>query len=91
MIVGWLFWIGVIGYLIWRKYTPEGQAVTQRHRMTKEAKLVVPSGVSCPTCHRDSVERVGLATRAISGARGGLIFSRRARAQFHCLSCDYYW
>lgn len=57
----------------------------------RQAKVRAPSGVTCPTCHSSSVERVTLGVRAVSGVAGGFLFSKKARAQFHCRNCNYYW
>lgn len=45
----------------------------------------------CPTCQSSNVKPLGLASRGVSGALGGLLFSRRARAHFTCKSCGYNW
>lgn len=60
----------------------------------KKTKNPAPSGgplVRCPTCTGTDVERVSIGTRAASGVLGGLIFARKARKQFHCRNCNYYW
>lgn len=66
------------------------QAKEDAKRAAKQQARLQP-GASCPTCHNSGVERVTLGTRAVSGVMGGLIFSKKARAQFHCLTCNYYW
>lgn len=48
--------------------------------------------LECPTCHHDGlVFRVRVGQRLVSGMAGGLVFSRRARAQFECRHCHYFW
>jgi hypothetical protein len=51
----------------------------------------VPAGVKCPTCSSGSVHRVTAGQRAMSGVAAGVLFSRRARAQFRCSNCGYFW
>lgn len=49
------------------------------------------STVECPSCHHFGARRVGMGERTSSGLIGGLLFSRKARAQFQCSRCDYLW
>lgn len=50
-----------------------------------------PAGVRCPACQSQQVVKVPLGRRVSSGVAGGLVFSRAARAQFQCQSCEYFF
>lgn len=47
--------------------------------------------VDCPSCHLHLARRVSSKERVASGLGGGLLFGRKARAQFQCLGCGYLW
>lgn len=57
----------------------------------REARTQAPTTASCLTCGGGDVERVRMGARVVSGVLGGLVFSKKARAQFHCRTCSYYW
>lgn len=48
-------------------------------------------GVRCPSCQGAEVRRVSGGERARSGIAGGLLFAKKARAQFACANCGYFW
>lgn len=82
--LGVLVVVGIVLLLCWVAGSPSSRDIAKQ-----QARLV--PNASCPTCRSTAVERVSLGTRAASGMLGGLIFSKKARAQFHCRSCNYYW
>lgn len=88
-----VFVLIVVVYLVWYFGTDAGKAKQQRETAKRDAKRQsrMVAKANCPTCRSSSVERVTIGTRAASGVMGGLIFSKKARAQFHCRSCNYYW
>jgi hypothetical protein len=67
------------------------QASEDRQTDVRVAKQRPAANVMCSTCQSKAVERVTLGTRAVSGIAGGILFSKKARAQFHCFTCGYYW
>lgn len=82
----------IFGGLWWLYATPGGEQVRGAyHGSVDAAEARKMQGVTCPTCHRTSVERVTAGQRITSGVAGGILFSKKARAQFHCRGCGNYW
>lgn len=61
----------------------------QRQRAQDEAQRMAL--IKCPTCQQAGARRVGIGQRAGSAVVGGLLLSRKARAQFQCNYCGYLW
>lgn len=78
----------------------ERKAQTDEYRRQRKAKqqqkyqqkTYAPSSTKCPSC-----QSIGTAYKIPTGERvgsaivGGLLFSRKARATFHCRTCGYNW
>jgi hypothetical protein len=61
----------------------------RRQRAQEEAQRLAL--IKCPTCQQAGARRVGIGERAGSAVAGGLLLSRKARAQFQCTYCGYLW
>jgi hypothetical protein len=85
-IVGAAIIIG--GFYLWDRWTHSNTRVELG--VAAHQRSGAPQ-VECPNCHTKNAERVKVGSRVASGVVGGLVFSRKARAQFHCLTCSTYW
>lgn len=68
----------------------EAGLITRCSTCGRQSRLPRPI-IHCPTCNGTSVQRVTATQRLVSGVAGGLLFGTKARAQFQCTACGYYW
>lgn len=82
-VVGGLITLVIVGWIY---------AKMAASKAAKAQQAATAPTIECPTCHVvGDVEPVKTGDRVSSGLTGGLAFSRRARAQFHCTHCGFYW
>ena len=84
-----LSWMALIGGIVLFIVIAKSQA-WQNYKAMRHAQKGAPM-VTCPSCHTKNPQRVTGGQRVRSAAAGGILFSRKAKAQFHCLNCNYYW
>lgn len=89
----WGFVISFVSALYLYYTSDSGKAAAKRmiEKTAAKKRQRVVTSVSCPSCGKNQCERVSPGERATSGLAGGLVFSRKARAQFRCQICKYYW
>jgi hypothetical protein len=93
-IIGWILALPLLVVIVvtWEWWKEQAQPKPPAKGVPREPfSPVKPPVQTCPTCGGTRVRNVGPGERVVSGVAGGLLFSKKARAQRQCLRCKYYW
>lgn len=72
-----------------QKGTPPGPARSVSPPAQPSAAMPTAGIPRCPVCSSSDLRRISTSERVVSGVAGGLLFSKKARSQFQCLTCQH--
>lgn len=71
-------------------HSPSPQEKARGAALAKKGYVRVEQA-RCPSCSVGWVYKIPISAKAVSGLMGGMVFGKRARAQFECANCQHIW